>query len=197
MGKLSSGKYLVILCLLCLVVPTPSRAAPFAMFPKAGRLASPDGRFEVRDVEQSAATGEFVGTLRALWVTEMVTGRSRKLCDYLGLAAVGWSNNDSILITQYVGKKASRALLFLEAGNGEAVMLDSGTLIQLLALERRPSLRENDHLFVEAVRLEGESFQFRVWGYGKHDPNGFRWNCEYWLSDGRVACEAGTKTNGN
>ncbi len=141
-------------------------------------------------MEPSGAAGELVGAPRSLWVIELPTGRSRKLCDYLGLAAVAWSNDHSILITQYVGKKASRALIFLDARNGEAVMLDSGTLLQLLSVDWRPTLRENDHLFVEATGLEQGIFQFRVWGYGKHDPSGFRWKCGYQLSAGTVACEA-------
>ena len=192
MGRLSC-KYLVILCLFCLAVPTPGNAAPFAVFPKTGRLVSPDGRFEVRDVEPSGAPGEFVGTSRALWVTEIATGHSRKLCDYLGLAAVAWSDNHAILITQYVGKKASRALVFPDAGKSDGAMLDSGTLIQLLSVEWRPSLRENDHLFVEAVSLKGDDFYFRVWGYGKLDPNGFRWNCRYSLMDGSVSCQSASR----
>lgn len=188
MAKVCLSKYLAVLCLIWLVLQLPSEAAPFAMFPKAGRLVSPDGRYEIRDVERVGAAGEFVGTSRSLWVTDTVTGQSRKLCDYLGLAAVAWSMNDSILITQYVGKKASRALIFPQAGQADAFMLDSGTLIQLLEVEWRPSLRENDHLFVEAGTFESDNFHFRVWGYGKHDPNGFRWNCKYRLSDGPVSC---------
>ena len=182
------GTYLAILCLFCFAVPMPSTAAPFAMFPEVGRLISPDGRFEVRNVEPSGAPGEFIATSRSLWVTEIATGRSRKLCDYLGLAAVAWSENHAILITQYVGKKASRALVFPEAGKAEGAMLDSGRLIQLLSVEWRPALRENDHLFVEAVSLAGDDFHFRVWGYGKQDPGGFRWNCQYRLSDGLTTC---------
>ena len=162
------------------------------MFPRTGHLVSPDGRFEVRDVEQTGAASEFVGIFHALWVTEVAAGHSRKLCDYVGLAAVAWSSNDSILITQYVGKKTSRALLF-PADGGEPVLLDTGILIQSLPVESRTTLRENDHLFVEASSLEADTFRFRVWGYGKHDPNGFRWNCEYLLGNDRVSCAPGTK----
>ena len=190
MGKLSFGKYVAIFCLLCLACPIPSRAASFSMFPNAGRLISPDGRFEVRDVEQAGAPGGLVGSSRSLWVIEIATGRSRKLCDYLGLAAVAWSKHNAILITQYVGKKTSRALIFPDVVKGDAVMLDSGELIRLLSMEWRPTLRENDHIFVEAVSLEGADFHFRVWGYGKLDPNGFRWNCKYSLMDNRASCES-------
>ena len=189
MGKLAVGRILIVpVWLLALAIP--GLGGPFALFPKTGRLVSPDGRFEIRDVEQVGAAGQFVGTFRSLWLTELATGRSRKLCDYLGVAAVAWSNKNSVLMTQYVGKKSSRAVAFPAADRDDSLMIDSNTLIQLLDVKWRPSLRENDHLFVEASSLEGDRFQFRVWGYGKHDPNGFRWNCEYAMSDGKTSCAA-------
>ena len=135
-------------------------AAPFALFPKAGHLASPDGRFEVRDVDLREPGSEFSGIFHSLWLVETATGRSRKLCDYVGVAAVAWSEKDSLMVTQYLSKKTSRAL------------------------------RENDHAFVEASRLEGEIFHFQVWGYGQHDRNGFHWNCEYKLGAANLKCEA-------
>jgi hypothetical protein len=163
-------------------------AAPFSMFPKTGRLVSPDGRFEVRDLAPESAAGELVGASHSLWLTELTTGRSRKLCDYLGIAAVAWSSNDFLVITQYVGRKTSRALVFSAMSLNEPVMLDASGLIQMVDVEMRSTLRENDHVFVEASRLEEDTFYFRVWGYGKHDPNGFRWNCRYSLTDGGVSC---------
>ena len=172
---------------LCL----PMFAAPFSVFPKAGRLLSPDGHFEVWDADREGSAGEFVGTFHALWLTEAATGRSRKLCDYLGLAAVAWSSNDFLVVTQYVGKRTSRALVFAATSSREPVLLDTPNLIQMVDVEMRPTLRENDHVFVEASRLEQETFYFRVWGYGKHDPDGFRWNCQYLLSQGNVSCSTG------
>ena len=173
-------------CVICLAIH--AHAAPFSMFPKAGRLVSPDGRFEVRDVAPENSVGELVGASHSLWLSELSTGRSRKLCDYLGLTAVAWSSNDFLVITQYVGKKTSRALAFAAASAEEPVLLDASSLIQMVPVELRPTLRENDHAFVEASRLEEGTFYFRVWGYGKHDPNGFRWTCRYLLSDGHVSC---------
>ena len=162
-------------------------AALFTLFPKAGHLASPDGRFEVRDVDRPGSAGDFVGTFHSLWLTEVATGRSRKLCDYVGLAAVAWSSNDFLVVTQYVSKKTSRALVF-GVSSEESVLLDTSTLVQRVPVELRPTLRENDHVFVEASRVKQETFNFRVWGYGKHDRDGFRWNCRYLLSDGSVSC---------
>jgi len=163
-------------------------AAPFSMFPNAGRLVSPDGRYEVRDLAPESSAGELVGASHSLWLAQLATGRSRKLCDYLGIAAVAWSNNDFLLVTEYVGKKTSRALVFRATSIAEPVLLDAPGLIHMLDVEMRPSLRENDHVFVEASRLEADAFCFRVWGYGKHDPNGFRWNCRYSLTEGSVSC---------
>ena len=183
-----TGRFASILVLLVAMLGAPVVAAPFVVFPQAGSLASPDGRFMVRDVDRAGSASEFVGSFHSLWLTEVPTGRSRKLCDYLGVAAVAWSGNDFLVITQYVGKRSSRALVYSVSGADELVMLDGSTLIQLLPAESRASLRENDHVFVEASRLDGGTFYFRVWGYGRRDPNGFRWNCECGLRGGRVAC---------
>jgi len=165
-------------------------AAPFILFPKAGRLASPDERFEVRDVDQASAAGEFSGVFHSLWLIELATGRSRKLCDYVGVAAVAWSGKDFLVVTQYLSKKTSRALAFATTSTQDPVVLDAPTLVQMVPVELRPTLRENDHIFVEASRLEEGVFHFRVWGYGKHDPDGFHWSCRYPLTEGTVSCAA-------
>lgn len=181
---------------LLVSVAVPVYAAPFTLFPKAGHLASPDGRFEVRDVDLREPGSEFSGIFHALWLVETATGRSRKLCDYVGVAAVAWSDKDALMVTQYLSKKTSRALVFATTSTQEPVVLDVPTLIQMVPVELRPALRENDHAFVEASRLESEIFHFQVWGYGLHDRNGFHWNCEYRLADGNVSCVAGHKGSG-
>ena len=163
--------------------------APFAMFPKSGRLISPDRRLEVRDVDQREPGSEFAGVFHSLWLVEIESGRSRKLCDYVGVAAVAWSKNDDLVVTQYLSKKTSRAMVFTAASGDEPVLIATSTLLQIVPVEMRPSLRENDHLFVEASRLEEETFYFQVWGYGQHDRNGFHWNCEYKLNAGSLRCE--------
>jgi hypothetical protein len=165
-------------------------AAPFVVFPKAGELASPDGRFVVRNAEREDSASEFVGTFHSLWLIDVATGRSRKLCDYLGVAAVGWSDNNFLVVTQYVAKKTSRALVFSATGPESPIMLDKPTLIRLVPGELQATLRENDHVYVEASRVEKEVLYLRVWGYGQHDANGFGWHCEYALRDGVVSCSA-------
>jgi len=163
-------------------------AGPFVVFPGAGQLVSPDGRFVVRNVEREAKAAEFAGNFRSLWLTEIRTGRTRKLCDYVGVAAVAWSGNDSLIVTQYLSQRTSRALIFSVTAAQEPVVVDVPGLVRLVPAELRPALKENDHVFVEASRLEGETLFFRVWGYGKHDADGFRWRCEYNLNSGTVSC---------
>ena len=186
----------ILLCLVALVSlgTVATFASPFVVFPKASELISPDGRFAVRSVDTTGAASDFVGTFRSLWLYELPTGRSRKLCDYLGVASAAWSNNDVLVITQYVGKRTSRALVFSAINAQEPVMLDIATLIRLLPAELRPMLRDNDHVFVEGSRVEQNTLHLTVWGYGQHDPNGFRHRCEYNLHEGSLSCiqERGT-----
>ncbi len=194
-GTMRAFRLLLFLALFGSVAVQVS-AAPFTLFPKAGRLASPDGRFEVRDIDQREPGSEFFGIFHSLWLIETATGHSRKLCDYVGIAAVAWSEKDFLVVTQYLSKKTSRALVFSTTSAQEKVLLDTPTLIQMVPVELRPTLRENDHVFVEASRLEGEIFYFQVWGYGQHDRNGFHWNCEYGIGAGNLNCEAKNKSAG-
>lgn len=169
----------------------PAHASPFVVFPKASELVSPDGRYAVRSVETRSSDSDFVGTFHSLWLYELPTGRSRKLCDYLGVASAAWSGNDVLVVTQYVGKRTSRALVFPAIAAQDAIMLDRAALIRLLPTELRPPLRENDHVFVEGSRVEQDTLYLTVWGYGQRDPNGFRYRCEYSLHEGSLSCIEG------
>jgi hypothetical protein len=173
---------------VCAILITQAVAAPFVLFPMAKELASPDGRFVVRNAERKGAPNEFVGTSLSLWLVEKATGRARKLCDYIGAAAVAWSNNDFLVVTEYVGKKTSRALVFSAADTLDPVVLDQRTLLRLITVNLRATLRGNDHVFVEASRVAEQTLHLRVWGYGQHDPSGFRWRCEYAFREGTVSC---------
>jgi hypothetical protein len=173
---------------VCAILITQAVAAPFVLFPKAKELASPDGRFLVRNAERQSAPSEFVGTSLSLWLVERATGRARKLCDYIGVAAVAWSNSDFLVVTEYVGKRTSRALVFSAADTIDPVVLDKRTLLRLIPVDLRSALRENDHVFVEAERVTEQTLHLRVWGYGQHDPSGFRWHCEYAFQEGTVSC---------
>jgi hypothetical protein len=103
---------LMLFPVLLLGVAVHAYAEPFTLFPNAVRLASPDGRFEVRDVDLREPGSEFSGIFHSLVLVETANGRSRKLCDYVGVAAVAWSEKDALMVTQYLNKKTSRALIF-------------------------------------------------------------------------------------
>jgi hypothetical protein len=163
-------------------------AGQFVVFPKGGDLVSPDGRYVVRNAEREASQVDLDGTFHALWLVDQAAGRSRKLCDYVGVAAVAWSGNDFLVVTEYVGKKTSRARVFPAANPEDAVILDKATLTRLVPVDLRPALRGNDHVFVEASRVEAGKLYLRVWGYGEHDAHGFQWTCEYGLAEGSIIC---------
>jgi hypothetical protein len=131
---------------------------------------------------------DFSGMSNRLWLVEIATGRSRKLYDYVGVAAVAWSGNEFLAITEYVGKRTSRALVFPLAHLDDAVVLDEPALVHLVPSDLQPTLRENDHVFVEASRIEEGKLYLGVWGYGSHDTEGFRWHCEYALDNGKIVC---------
>ena len=177
-----------LVCGLLAILSIQASAGPFVVFPQAGQFASPDGHYIVRSMENQGQAGEFRGTFRALWLTESLTGRSRKLCDYVGEAAVAWSKNNFVVITLYVSKKTSRAMIVSAAGPAEAMIIDVPTLIRMVPPELRTPLRENNHVFVEASFLEENILHLRVWGYGRRDPNGFRWACQYEMSTAAISC---------
>jgi hypothetical protein len=170
-----------------------AQAAPFVVFPKAAELVSQDRRFVVRNIDPGAHPLEYVGTFHSLFVEEISSGRIRKLCDYVGVAAVAWTKNDLLIMTEYLSKRTSRTLIFAADNSSDAIVIDQPMLTTLVPVNLRPQLRENDHVFVEAVHVEGETLTLRVWGYGKHDANGFRWLCEYSLLEGAISCEETTR----
>ncbi len=163
---------------------------PFAVFPKAGRLLSPDRRYEVRDASRAGSFSDFAGSFHSLWVFDLAGGQSRKLCDYFGTAAVAWSGNSEILITEYVSKKISRALLFHLLMTEQPIVIDEPTLLRTIDPELRQTIRGNDHVFIEAERIENGTFYFRVWGYGQHDPKEFHWNCQQRPTERMLDCSA-------
>jgi hypothetical protein len=184
------GPFRPWVCLgLVLTLVLAAQAAPFVVFPKAGQFVSPDGRYVVRNAERDAPLTDYVGTFHALYLEELASGRTRKLCDYVGVAAVAWSQNNFIIVTQYLNKTTSRAVVFAADDSRDPLVLDKSGLTHLVPLEQRSQLRENDHVFVEASRLDGDMLTLTVWGYGKHDPSGFRRKCGYSLLEGTISCE--------
>jgi hypothetical protein len=183
----SPSTVLAVLVLLFALTGSAS-AGPFVLFPKAGELSSPDGSYVVRNAEPAAAATEFVGISHSLWLIDVATHRSRRLCDYLGVAAVAWSGNEYVVMTEYVARRTSRARVFPVAESGQAVVLDKPTLLHVLPSELRDALQQTDHVFVEASRLQDGTLFLHVWGNGPRDRNGFRWACSYELRGGRLRC---------
>jgi len=182
-----------LLCVAAVVAfKIVAHAAPFVVFPKAGQLSSEDGRFVVRNRDRVASPSDYVGTFHSLFLEDTASGHTRKLCDYVGVAAVGWAKNDFLIVTEYVSKSTSRALIFAADNSRDPVVIDQPLLTRLVPVDLRPQLRENDHVFVEASRIDGETLTLRVWGYGKHDAKGFRWHCQYSLLEGAISCEEAT-----
>lgn len=91
-------------------------------------------------------------------------------------------------IAEYVRKRTSRALVFPMVHLDDPVVLDEPGLVRLVPSDLRATLRENDHVFVEASRVEKGKLYLSVWGYGAHDTKGFRWHCEYASEDGKILC---------
>ena len=162
---------------------------PFVVFPQAGELISPDRQFTVRNVDAADPGSEFVGTFHSLWLTNLTTNQSRKLCDYVGVAAVAWSGSDEILVTQYLSKKTSRVPVLPVAANHEPLVVDQPAVTQILPVELRDTLRQNDHVFIEASRFDNAVLYLTIWGYGQHDRNGFHWSCQYNLREGSLTCK--------
>lgn len=160
----------------------------FALFPDRKELRSPDGKYVIRSVERTPQPGEFVGVFRALIVEEIATHKTRVLCDYLGRAAVAWSENNYIIVTDYVGKRTSRALVFSVDQDAGGFVVDKNDLQRRVSASFSEQLRGNQHVFVEAVKVQGGRLSLRVWGYGTHDPRGFRLFCDLELDTGNATC---------
>jgi len=187
-SPLRNRQRIILLVLAALAFCPSAFCGQFVVFPKANALRSPDGRYEVRNDVAHHAPSDFSGMFNSLWLVEIATGRSRKLDDYVGVAAVAWSGNEYLAVTEYVGRRTSRALVLPLAHLDDAVVLDEPGLVRLVPSDLRPTLRENDHVFVEASRIEEGKLYLRVWGYGSHDIKGFHWHCEYGLENGKILC---------
>lgn len=164
-------------------------ASPFVVFPNAGQLSSHDRRFVVRSTDRIAPLSEFVGNFHSLFLEDTASGHTRKLCDYIGVAAVAWANNDFIIVTEYLNKRTSRALVFAVDGASDPIVIDKPLLTSLVPESLRPQLRENERVFLEATQVEGETLTLRIWGYGRHDPTGFGLRCQYNLQEGTISCQ--------
>jgi hypothetical protein len=174
-------------------------AQQFTTFPDRPELRSPDGKFLIRNVDHAAGPSDFSVVFRSLILEEVPSGRSWELYNYVGRVAVAWSGNRFIIVTDYVSKRTSRALVFAigsRTGDSrgdpfavEQVTLDKVQLSRLVPSEQNVHLLANDHVFLEVTRVEGGALILRVWGYGARNPKGFRLACQYDLRAGTAACK--------
>ena len=165
-----------------------AQAEQFAVFPDRKELRSPDGKFVIRSVDHVPQPHEFSGLFRSLFLENTADGSARELYHYVGRVGVAWSGNSFIIVTDYVSKKTARALVFRLDRPDEYLVLDKPGLAARIPGERRTQLERNDHVFLEVSRLEGSLLTLRVWGYGAHDPQGFRFHCVYELDQGTTTC---------
>ncbi len=169
-----------------------AQAERFVTFPEEKDLVSPDGRYVLRSVDPGGDPANFSSSFHALVLEDTVTGKSRRLCDYLHKIAVAWSG-DRIIATDYVGRRAARALVLAADPKADTYIIDSAAIADRVPFALAVHLRQNSHVFVEAVRMDGDTLQLRVWGHGAHDPSGFRLTCTMNLEQASASCEEGTR----
>ena len=127
---------------------TPSNARRYSPrcgtvhhLPGSKRTPSTDGQFVLRSVDHVARPGEFAGVFGTLLVEDVSTGKVRKLYDYVG--HVAWSGSDFIIVTDYVNKKTSRAIVFPVAPDRDGLVIDKTQLIPLLPEQQHLQLEQN------------------------------------------------------
>jgi hypothetical protein len=167
-----------------------AHGGPFVVFPDSKELQSPDKRFVIRSIEHTASPGEFSGLFRSLTIEDTVAGTIRGLHNYSGRVAVAWSGNNYIVVTEYLGKRTSRALVFRLDRPLEYIAINKTSLLPHISDELKARMEGNDHVYVEVSRIENGILALKVWGYGNHDPKGFGFGCVYDLDRDRVNCRA-------
>jgi hypothetical protein len=187
----SMGFRFAVACLALILIPSALLAlgGAFVTFPDStNELPSPDGQFLVRSTNYAATTGVFSGKFHALFLEEHRTGKSRKLCDYLGKVAVSWVAADIIVVNEYYTARGARALVFATDETISAVVIDRNRLVKLLDPITSRRLLGNDHVYVEAYKLDGNILSLRLWGYGSQDAKGFNFSCDYILNRDAATC---------
>ena len=169
-------------------------AEPFVTFPEQKELVSPDGRYVLRSVDPPGDPTNFSSSFHALVLEDRVSGKSRRLYDYLHKVAAAWSGN-RIVATDYASRRAARALVFSVEPNSDSFIVDRVALADRIPVQLGSHLRFNDHVFVEAIRMEGGTLVLRAWGYGTQDPSGFHLACRLDLEQASATCEEGIRTS--
>jgi hypothetical protein len=59
---------------------------------------------------------------------------------------------------------------------------------------RTPHLVGNDHVYIAASKLDGNTLALRLWGYGAQDVKGFYFSCDYTLEPNTASCRENSIT---
>jgi hypothetical protein len=180
-----------VVCLVLILIPSAllGLEGKFTIFPGASNeLPSPNSQFLVRSVSYGAAPGDFSGKFHALVLEEQRTGKSHKLYDYLGKVAVSWVADNVIVVNEYYTARGARVLVFVTDETIPPVVIDRTRLVKLLDPISSRHLIGNDHVYIEAFKLEGDTLALRLWGYGTQDAKGFDLSCDYNLDSYTASC---------
>ncbi|MGO9305536.1 MAG: hypothetical protein ACLP3R_17870 [Candidatus Korobacteraceae bacterium] len=185
------GFRIAFACLVLILIPSAllGLGEKFATFPSsANELPSPNGRFLVRSIGYGAAPGNFSGKFHALVLETRETGKLRKLCDYLGKVMVSWAADDVLFVNDYYTARGSRVLVFVTDEAIPPLVIDRNRMVKLLDPITSRHLLSNDHVFIAASKLEGDTLALRLWGYGTQDAKGFVLSCDYSLERDTASC---------
>jgi hypothetical protein len=184
-------------CFVLILIPSAllGLGEKFATFPNAANeLPSPNGRFIVRSIGYGAAPGTISGKFHALVLETRETGKSRKLCDYLGKVMVSWAADDVLFVNDYYTARGSRVLVFVTDETIPPLVIDRNLMVKFLDPITSRHLLRNNHVFIAAYKLEGDTLALRLWGYGTQDAKGFILSCDYSLERNTASCRESSGT---
>jgi hypothetical protein len=70
------------------------------------------------------------------------------------------------------------------------VVIDKNRMVKLLDPITSRHLIGNDHVYIAASKLEGDTLALRLWGYGAQDAKGFYFSCDYSFERNTASCRA-------
>jgi hypothetical protein len=141
-------------------------------FPAQSHAISPDGRYDIVDVENATEPHHSV------LLEDLYRRTRRKVFDYDRNIALLWKPDSKYFaVTDYIGSDNSRcSILSVDETVPPIQVLDA--LSRQVSGETRKQLEthlSNHHSYFEAVVWDGPmSLQVKISGYGDADPEGFK-----------------------
>jgi len=166
-----------------LILVIASQAAGQTRFPGVlQELGSPNGDYTLVNTDSEREPHH------SLILRNNKTGAARRLLDYGRSVTVLWSPaGRRIAVTDNFASNESRILILTADGRAPDLSLQDVVGKGLAPPELLRALRENDHVYFEALRWDGEgSLRFRVRGYGASDGSEFSHRYVYSLAAGRI-----------